>query len=362
MKIAVYTMAKNEAEHVARFCETTRGADVVVVTDTGSSDGTLQLLRQGGVEVSTARIVPWRFDIATNVALSQVPSDIDICVKLDLDEVFSTPPGVTWREAIESAWEQRTTQLQYLYTWNWQRPGVPGVQFYARHIHARSGYVWQHPGHAALCCTRKDGATSTAKLLQIHHHMVPKGRPDYLPLLELAVEENECPRTLFYLGREYFMRKMYDQAINTLTKYLEHRKANWKAERADAMRMIGDSLTAQQQFTFALPWLLRATTEYPTAREPWYAVMQHMMTTRDWDGAVWAGKRCLAILHRDPAFVTQSAAAWGPMPYTLLATAYLELANTDAAVGIIERGLGIFPEDKTLETLALSTNLFEAAT
>lgn len=55
IKIAIYTMAKNEAEHVARFAETTRGADVVVVTDTGSTDGTPDLLRDAGIEVRTAR-------------------------------------------------------------------------------------------------------------------------------------------------------------------------------------------------------------------------------------------------------------------------------------------------------------------
>jgi glycosyltransferase involved in cell wall biosynthesis len=75
-KIAVYTMAKNEAEHVGRFAATVRGADRVVVTDTGSTDGTPDLLRDAGIEVHSARIVPWRFDVASNVALAHVPDDV----------------------------------------------------------------------------------------------------------------------------------------------------------------------------------------------------------------------------------------------------------------------------------------------
>jgi glycosyltransferase involved in cell wall biosynthesis len=100
-KIAVYTMAKNEAGNVARFVETTRGADCVVVTDTGSTDGTPDLLRDAGVAVHSARILPWRFDTATNVALAHVPDDVEVCVKLDLDEVLFTTDGAPWREEIE---------------------------------------------------------------------------------------------------------------------------------------------------------------------------------------------------------------------------------------------------------------------
>jgi hypothetical protein len=135
-RIAVYTMAKNEAEHVGRFAATVRGADRVVVTDTGSTDGTPDLLRDAGIEVYTARIVPWRFDVASNVALAHVPDDVDVCVKLDLDEVLWTTDGSPWREEIERLWQPGVHRLRYWYTWSWQpRPKEPPKTGQAPGIH-----------------------------------------------------------------------------------------------------------------------------------------------------------------------------------------------------------------------------------
>lgn len=364
LKIAVYTMAKNESQHVDQFCDTVATADIVVVTDTGSTDGTPELLRKRGVVVKEAAIMPWRFDTATNVALSHVPADIDVCVKLDLDERLSPPAGTLWRDAIEEVWHGKTVQLNYTYVWSWA-PGqvgkVPGVQFTACHIHARSGFVWQHPGHAALTYTGPDSATAQACKLQIHHYPTNKSRPDYLPLLQLAVRENPCPRTLFYLGREYAGRKMYDQAIATLVQYLEHKQSHWQAERAEAMRLIGTCFATQQQHPQAVRWLIQATAEYKTAREPWYSLLEYTLSIKDFAGAVWAGTRCLAITKRDLGYVTQAADAWSSTVYLKLATAYEQVGHRDNQIKTLETGLSAFPHCDILIKYALSTQLFEKA-
>ena len=65
-----------------------READGVFVLDTGSTDGTPELLRQLGAHVTQEIITPWRFDTARNRALALVPEDADLCVCTDLDEVF----------------------------------------------------------------------------------------------------------------------------------------------------------------------------------------------------------------------------------------------------------------------------------
>lgn len=364
LRIAVYTMAKNEAQHVEQFCDTTAGADVVVVTDTGSTDGTQELLRKRGVVVREAAILPWRFDTATNVALANVPADIDVCVKLDLDERLSPPAGESWRDAIETAWRGKTSQLHYTYIWSWaagQTGKVPGVQFTACHIHARSGFVWRHPGHAALTYAGADSVAAQPCSLQIHHYPTGKSRPDYLPLLQLAVRENECPRTLFYLGREYTAKKLHDQAIATLVQYLEHKQAYWHAERAEAMRLIGTCFAAQQQHPQAVRWFIQATTEYKSAREPWYSLMDYMLTAKDYSGAIWAGSRCLAITKRDLGYVTQTAAAWSSAVYMKLAMAYGQEGYTDKQIKTLETGLSVFPHCDILLKYALSTQLFEKA-
>ena len=121
MKVAVYTITKNEAKQVQPFMDSCRDADLVVIADTGSTDGTPDLLRKAGAVVHDIAVKPWRFDVARTTALSLLPADVDVCIKLDLDERLQ--PG--WRRQLEKAWVPGTTRLRYWYTWNWKAPGVP---------------------------------------------------------------------------------------------------------------------------------------------------------------------------------------------------------------------------------------------
>ena len=108
-KIAIYTIMKNEAANVADWIETTADADDVVVLDTGSKDGTPDLLDRGSVEVHRAWYDPFRFDDARNAALALVAPSIDLCLRLDADERL--PPD--WRAVIEDGYRSRFARYRY---------------------------------------------------------------------------------------------------------------------------------------------------------------------------------------------------------------------------------------------------------
>lgn len=350
--IAVYTMAKNEVEHVPRFAETTQGADLVVVTDTGSSDGTPEALRDHGIQVHTSSVVPWRFDTGSNCALCHVPADADICVKLDLDEVLVSIDGKHWREEIEQLWTDGIHRIRYWYTWSWYVPGkVPAVRFRTSNVHARSGFIWRHPGHAALCST-SDGKIAEAAQFEIHHYMVGKSRPNYMPLLQLAVRENRCPRTLFYLGREYAYRKMNEEAIKTLNEYLAHQDSRWKAERANAMRLIAISYENLGDDHQAFGWLMRAHTEYPNVKDIWWETLRHFHDRCDFLGGYWAGLRCIAITNRDTEWTARTERAWREEPYALLARCAWQIGKQDEAVMLLQQAFNIHPESQVARNIA----------
>ena len=109
MKVCVYAICKNESKFVERWVESMREADGVFVLDTGSADGTPELLASLGVNVHVEEIQPWRFDRARNRSLELVPHDADICICTDLDEVLH--PG--WRALLEAAWKPGTTRASY---------------------------------------------------------------------------------------------------------------------------------------------------------------------------------------------------------------------------------------------------------
>ena len=89
MKICVYAICKNEEKFVDRFYESAKDADAIYVLDTGSTDDTVNKLKSHGVIVEQKKIDPWRFDVARNLSLDMIPEDFDVCVCLDLEEVFN---------------------------------------------------------------------------------------------------------------------------------------------------------------------------------------------------------------------------------------------------------------------------------
>ena len=102
MKVAVYTIALNEEQFVKRWYESAKDADYLVIADTGSTDGTVELAKSLGINVFSISIDPWRFDDARNASLALIPNDIDYCICLDMDEVLN--PG--WKDALEVAFKE----------------------------------------------------------------------------------------------------------------------------------------------------------------------------------------------------------------------------------------------------------------
>ena len=232
MKIAVYAISKNEEQFVKTFCESAKEADLVVIGDTGSTDNTVQVAKDCGATVYNIYINPWRFDKARDAVLALLPADIDVCIALDLDEQLE--PG--WRQEIERLWTPGVTRLGYLYNWG------HGKIFKSTKIHARKGYHWHHPCHEYIRNDlRVPEVYAWSDMMMITHHPdETKSRGQYMDLLEMSVQEDpRCPRNAFYYARELTYYKEWEKAIVALKKFLEMPEAQWKNEKAYAMRLIG---------------------------------------------------------------------------------------------------------------------------
>ena len=266
-KVCVYAICKNEAKFVRRWMDSMREADWVVVLDTGSDDGTPEMLRKLGAQVTEEIITPWRFDVARNRSLELVPEEADICVCTDLDEVFR--PG--WRAALEAAWTENTRRARYRYTWNFNPDGSEGVVFWTDKIHARHGFRWVHPVHEVLEYERPDYETVLAEACSLTTAPTrPSPARNTSPLLELSVREAPLDdRNTHYLGREYMFHRRWKECIETLTRHLALPTATWPDERCASMRFIARAHEALGNVHEAEKWLFRAVGEAPHLREPW---------------------------------------------------------------------------------------------
>lgn len=344
-KICVYAICKNESKFARRWMDSMREADAVIVLDTGSDDGTPELLRAAGAQVYEEAVSPWRFDEARNRALAHVPEDADICVSTDLDEVFH--PG--WRAALEAAWKETTKRARYRYTWNFNPDGSEGVVFWSDKMHARHGFHWENPVHEVLVYEQPNYETVLVEGLQLDHHADDgKSRAQYLPLLELSVREKPLDdRNTHYLGREYMFHGRWRECIDTLTRHLSLPTATWPDERCASMRFIARAHEALGSPSEAERWLLRAAAEAPHLREPWVELSSLCYRRRDWEGTAFFALRALNITERPRTYICE-AAAWGSLPYDLASIALYETGRTREAIPLLEKAVALSPEDKRL--------------
>lgn len=316
MKLAVYTICKNEEKFVERFMKCLVGqADRVFVTDTGSTDKTVQALRDLGAVVPEVSVQPWRFDDARNASLNFVPLDYEICVCIDLDEVLTDG----WAEKIKSAWTPETNRLRYQYVWSHHPDGSPATTFWYDKIHKRDTHRWVHPVHEVLNTGPGIQEVQTfAYGFELHHWPDPtKSRGSYLPLLAMSVKErpNE-DRNAHYYGRELMFYRRYEDAIRELKRHLALPSATWEAERAASMRFIARCYKGLGNLQEAERWLLRSAAEAPGEREPWVDLARIYYDLKQWANLAAAAERALAIKERPMSYICEPD-AWGADPHDL---------------------------------------------
>lgn len=349
-KICVYTIALNEEKHVDSFMKANGAADYVVISDTGSTDFTVERLQDQGATVYEITQAPWRFDIARNTSLNLVPADADLCLAIDMDEQLQ--PG--WRDHIEKAWADSKgaiTRISYKYTWNWKPDGVtPDVQFFTDKMHHRKGYIWRHPCHETLYW-KGSGAEMFVRCeeLELHHHADnSKPRSQYLGLLQLAVEEDPSnDRMRHYFARELMFVGRLAEAIENFEKHLVNPAAVWAEERAASLRYISRCKRGLGDDKGAVDAALRGVFELDTSREAWLELARAAYHKHDWRTCYWAAAKCLAIETRTFAY-TADAAAWGSEPYDLAGIAAWHIGYADAAKINCAKALELNPGDPRL--------------
>lgn len=320
MKIAVYALAKNEEKHAAAWAESCKEADYRVVTDTGSTDRTPDILRAAGVNVHTGNVVPWRWDEAHNLSLHHVPSNADVCVRLDLDERFK--PG--WRQAIEKAWTPGMTKLRYMYTWSMTPEGKPLKKFPSDRVHARSGYRWVAATHEGLVKWNGEEVMGWSSELEILHYRDPgKIHSTDFELLKVAVSEMPLDaRMHWYLARQMDYDRHPD-AIAMFTKYLDMPGGS-TLERAYACRALARLIPDKADY-----WYTRAIQEEPAAPEGYHELAKRAHEKKDYLAAFFWAKQ--AVVRNNVSAHTSDPEAAGHLPADIAAVnAYLLGLTTES--------------------------------
>lgn len=252
---------------------------------------------------------------------------------------------------MEATLDRGVQRVQYRYTWSFLPDGGEGVVFWSDKAHSRHGWCWVNPVHEVLKWTGEGNPpTACAEGVQLDHHADPtKSRGQYLPLLELAVQEDpENDRNMHYLGREYMFHGMWKACEETLLRHLALKSAVWEDERCASMRFLARSAQNQGRMRDAERWLFRAIAEAPWLREPWLESSQLAAAQEDWLGSLYFAERALTIKERGRTYINE-AESWGAKPYDLAAVAAYYAGHYDKALAYGREALTLSPDDARLK-------------
>ncbi len=354
MFISLVSVVKNEASVVGRLIDSVQGPakfwDEIVFTDTGSTDGTVDLLRARGVRVVEAAW-PDSFAAARNMAAANASPQADLVVNFDGDELLG-PGGERLRSRIEDAWARGKRMMSIRYEWAHDEFGNPIVIYPRQCIWDPRMFRFEGRAHEAL-----EGPLSEATMEHfddvtlIHRpkpgHAANKGERD-LRLLELdVVDRPDRPRGWFYLGRQYTYLARWQEAVDALQSYL--RIARWTPERMAARILIGDAMVRLGRPSEALAFYTSSIMEEPERREPYMALCQHFYNLKEWrQCAIW-GEAALVIprhgttkgfLRQEPCYL------W--LPHDLLSIAWWNLGDKERGRRHLEEALKFRPTDPRL--------------
>ncbi|MGA0603986.1 tetratricopeptide repeat-containing glycosyltransferase [Caulobacter sp. KR2-114] len=338
MKIAVYGICLNEANNVEGYMACAAEADLVVMADTGSTDGTGERFRALGAQLHDIRILPWRFDDARNAALALVPAEVDVCVSLDLDNRL--PSG--WRDIVERAFVGPVNQLNYTSLWARTADGAPR-RFLDNRIHARSGFRWTGPCHEYLAPVGGPARPATAADLVVEQFMdLEKPRTQYLPLLEMAVAERpDDRRSLHYLGREYAFHGRLAEAVAMFERYLTMPPAMFDAERSATLRLMAECERGRGDAERALRLCHQAAEENPTLRGAWTDLACAHYHAERWEACWAAARQATALPDQAQAY---GAEAWSAvLPEDLAAISGWRLGHRREALAFGRAALAKAP-------------------
>ena len=274
MRLSVALIVRDEEATLPGCLESVRGADEIVILDTGSTDQTKKIAGRFTNQVHTAE---WRDDFSAARNHVRNLCGGDWIYSIDADHINETPVEEI-RAEIDRITGHRVASItiggHHKAAWLWKND--PDIQWVGR-VHE----VLNFPA-----------TIETA----IRQSIVPRGYSNTARNLRILQKSPDSPRTRFYLGREYFELGDYEKAVQWMKHYLQApafpaeeaeawltlSKAHWQLHqgpeaRAACLQAIGTN----PDFTEALQLMAELT------YEPWKSQWARMATHSTNEGVLF---------------------------------------------------------------------------
>jgi len=231
VKLSACMIVKNEEAMLEHCLRSLEGVDEIIICDTGSTDKTIEIAKRYTSQVFSDFVWCDDFAAARNHAIGKATGDWILTI--DADEAVAPGSLALIREAIQTADKAIECRVK----------SVDSSQvFYNIRVYKNTPEIkWVKPIHNHLNVAATDRCEAMIVFGYSPAHTQDPDRA--FRILKKYVEEHpEAGRERYYLAREYWYRKQYNQAVTELDSYFP--KASYIPERADAYLMKARCLWA----------------------------------------------------------------------------------------------------------------------
>lgn len=262
MNITLYAIAKNEEKNIEKFIKNSKKFSNTVVVDTGSTDKTVELLKEAGIEVYKHHQTREEFDFssARNTALSYVKTDwaFSLDFNEDIDEFF--PDGLdVIAEEFTAFKHERFDKVG---------DSEPTLSNTAHiRFHRTQNYTWVNAVHETPMFIpsekhlNESTVDTTIKITKTIHPSVDK-QLFYLSICEREYKKDKLNTYyLWFIFKHYFEVKNFEKTLELGQEYLNISKAYFDATRIDVFIMCSIALINSKNILMASNYSFHALSE-----------------------------------------------------------------------------------------------------
>ncbi len=280
-KICATMIVRNEEKILSRCLDSIQGIDDIIIVDTGSTDGTIDIAKQYTDKVYTyygcneggEKEAPLRsFADARNYALDKATQDWVLII--DADEMLC-PDGVkALYESVKLAQEHKKVSVaaKLVPEGKVKENHFFNTRLFYRHAKDKDGETirWEGEAHNYLTVSfdMKIGNLIIYYGRSPAHDLDPHRT---LRILLKAVKSNpEKKRERYYLAREYYYKKDMEYCVHHCDEYVK--RSTFPAEKAECYVLRGKALYSLNRPGDAKKSFLEAISINPDFAEPYWLI------------------------------------------------------------------------------------------